>query len=138
MSTRSYIGICNSDFSVDAIYCHYDGYINGVGQTLFDYYKTEDVIRKLIALGDIRGLCEKIDEIETFRSRGEDWESVKPEKFSDGTDIIRSATIAGIDYIYNFNPYGPIGPQWMVWCLNKRDGGWKYLNDEINELQKNV
>lgn len=138
MSTRSYIGIASANFNVEAIYCHCDGYISGVGQTLFDYYKTEDDIRKLIALGDIRGLCEEIDAIETYRGCGEDWESVKPKKFSDGAEIINAARRSGIEYIYNFNPYTSRGPQWMVWSLGKHGDGWKYLNDEINELQKNV
>ena len=53
MATRSRIGILNPDSSITSIYCHYDGYLKGVGQTLVRHYKDEDKIRALISLGDI-------------------------------------------------------------------------------------
>ena len=36
MSTRSYIGKKHNDDTFTAIYCHFDGYPEGVGQTLVD------------------------------------------------------------------------------------------------------
>lgn len=50
MSTRSLVGILNSDNSVDAVYCHFDGYLSGVGAMLADNYKDEAKIRKLLNL----------------------------------------------------------------------------------------
>jgi len=39
MGTSAMIGIYNKeDDSVTASYCHYDGYVDGVGRTLFDHY----------------------------------------------------------------------------------------------------
>lgn len=35
MATRSTYGILNSDKSVTSAYCHFDGYIEGVGYTPF-------------------------------------------------------------------------------------------------------
>lgn len=61
MSTRSNIGILNSDGTVDAVFCHWDGYPNGVGVTLRDYYTTEEKVRKLISMGAIDSLGEEID-----------------------------------------------------------------------------
>ena len=41
MGTSAMIGIYNQkDGSVTASYCHYDGYVDGVGRTLFDHYNT--------------------------------------------------------------------------------------------------
>jgi hypothetical protein len=34
MSTRSRIAIENQNGSVTSVYCHFDGYISGVGKTL--------------------------------------------------------------------------------------------------------
>jgi hypothetical protein len=40
MSTSSYIGKQNKDGSINYVYCHNDGYINGgVGEMLFKNYK---------------------------------------------------------------------------------------------------
>ena len=42
MGTHAMIGIYNpADGSVDASYCHYDGYLEGVGQVLFEHYNTQ-------------------------------------------------------------------------------------------------
>ena len=42
MGTHSMIGIYNpADGSVNASYCHYDGYLEGVGRTLVDHYNTQ-------------------------------------------------------------------------------------------------
>jgi hypothetical protein len=38
MSTRSRIAIENQNGSVTSIYCHFDGYISGVGKTLKECY----------------------------------------------------------------------------------------------------
>lgn len=39
MGTRSWIAMeTNSGFYVDRIYCHFDGYVKGVGYTLLQYY----------------------------------------------------------------------------------------------------
>ena len=56
MSTRSYIGILNSDNSVDYVYCHYDGYPEYNGVILSEYYNNEDIVRDLISLGDLSSL----------------------------------------------------------------------------------
>lgn len=60
MSTRCYIGIKNSDGSVDAIYCHHDGYFSYMGNMLMENYKDEKKVRELIALGDVSSVGERI------------------------------------------------------------------------------
>ena len=56
MSTRSMIAFENSDGSIDAIYCHWDGYPEGVGQTLLDNYQDVSKVKQLISLGDLSSL----------------------------------------------------------------------------------
>ena len=56
MSTRSRIAIENQNGSVTSIYCHFDGYISGVGKTLKESYTDRSVVEALIELGDLSAL----------------------------------------------------------------------------------
>ena len=58
MSTRSNIALVKKGGAVEAIYCHNDGYPEGVGETLPQCYVTEEAIAELIALGDMSALRE--------------------------------------------------------------------------------
>lgn len=53
MGTRSRIGMLKKDGSVESIYCHYDGYLEGVGRILADHYRTEEKVVELLNLGNI-------------------------------------------------------------------------------------
>ena len=60
MATRSRIAIETSDGSVESIYCHWDGYPDGVGATLIEHYKDHGKVQSLINLGDISSLGPKV------------------------------------------------------------------------------
>ena len=96
MSTRSAI-IMKTQEGYAGIYCHFDGYESGVGQTLLDHYSGEgkasaDKVASLIALGDISVLDRRVEPtgphqfsnretgttLAYHRDRGEDWDDVKP------------------------------------------------------------
>ena len=54
MSTNSHIGIYDSETQrVRFIYCHWDGYLEGVGAILQEHYTDLEKINKLLDLGDI-------------------------------------------------------------------------------------
>ena len=53
MSTRSSIAIKNENGTVNAVYCHFDGYPSGVGAMLLKHYNTEKKARNLINLGSL-------------------------------------------------------------------------------------
>ena len=55
MATRSNIAQLLPDDRVQVIYCHFDGYMSGVGRTLTKHYKTTDRVAELIALATL--LC---------------------------------------------------------------------------------
>ena len=58
MSTRSSIGIYDErKGTVSSIYCMNDGYLEGVGATLANYYTSESEIRALLAGEDIMSLA---------------------------------------------------------------------------------
>jgi len=68
MATRSRIGIeltdKNGERIVKSIYCHWDGYPEGVGQTLIDHYQDREKVEALIKLGAISFLEESIEKPE--------------------------------------------------------------------------
>ena len=72
MSTRSAIGYMRTDGTVRAVYCHWDGYLNGAGKTLIENYNLIGV-DDLLDLGNISSLAETIEGTEFYeRDRGED------------------------------------------------------------------
>ena len=76
MSTRSMIGIQQEDGKIEAIYCHYDGYPEGVGQTLADHYQTTDKVEALLNLGDLSVLRQELGEKQDFndyKNHNENW-----------------------------------------------------------------
>lgn len=61
MATRSLIGIEQENGTIEFVYCHYDGYLAGVGKTLLDHYSDPYTLSRLIENGDISVLGERID-----------------------------------------------------------------------------
>jgi len=72
MSTNSTITI--KDRSVfRTIYCHWDGYIDGVGFELRDNYRNKEAILELLKLGELSALGADISKCVAYhRDRGED------------------------------------------------------------------
>lgn len=56
MSTRSGIGYKTKAGNVYGVFCHYDGYIGGVGMLLHTFYKDAENVKTLIKMGDIDSL----------------------------------------------------------------------------------
>lgn len=87
MATRSTIGMLLEDGqTIRSVYCHWDGYPDGVGATLKEHYTDPAKIEQLLDLGDLsvldKDIGEKVD-FNTFsrpegqclfygRDRGED------------------------------------------------------------------
>lgn len=61
MSTHASIAKLEKDGTVTSIYCHFDGDINTVGRILFDNYKKEEEVDKLLSMGDASSLGASID-----------------------------------------------------------------------------
>jgi len=122
MSTRSRIAIENQDGTVQSIYCHFDGYIDGVGTTLFNHYDREK-LKSLIELGDISVLKESpTNTIAYCRDRGEDLHS---KGFLNVEGLFENGFNSGEEYVY---------------CLN-RDGIWlmcKYGSNNVAILKEEL
>jgi len=99
------------------IYCHFDGYEDGVGLTLKTHYTDPEKVNKLIDLGDISSLGRTTDSpckpqtfldselhegtISYFRDRQEEWNEVKP-KVGKTIKEIANQIDAG-EFIYVFD-----------------------------------
>ena len=60
MATRSFIGILNSNGSVTGVYCHWDGYPDGVGKVLAEHYTDPFKVIELLELGGLSSLGPRI------------------------------------------------------------------------------
>lgn len=124
MATRSRIAIENQDGTVDSIYCHFDGYLRGVGKKLMEHYDKEK-LKNLIKLGDISVLGESTEDTEAYhRDRGEDLHSTH---FLDVEGLFENGFRSGEEYIYCLTKNG-------LWLVNRYgESVVSYLVDELEE-----
>jgi hypothetical protein len=115
MSTRSRIAIEKQDGTVKSIYCHFDGYVDGVGKTLFNHYDKEK-LEKLIELGDISVLKESTENTVAYhRDRGEDLHTTS---YLSVEGLFENGFNSGEEFVY---------------CLTK-DGTWIFKEDTDSEI----
>lgn len=127
MATRSLIARQNDDGTVTAIYCHYDGYPEGVGRTLYTYWTDPAKVDALMDLGNLSVLGAEIGERHDFhehhdehrewclaygRDRGETGqESVN---YSDRFHLMSSAHGAWAEFVYVFETDWAGRGRWTV------------------------
>lgn len=56
MSTRSNIVVQRNNSALLGVFCHLDGGLDGVGQTLLNHYATQELAESLVAGGDVHVL----------------------------------------------------------------------------------
>ena len=106
MATRSFICRLLPDNSVTGVYCHYDGYPDGVGATLKEYYQNPQKVDELLALGDLSELNSDLETTVTYhRDRGED---LAPNRVYPSVidAVAQSPQDLGAEYVYVFGPQG--------------------------------
>jgi hypothetical protein len=109
MATRSRIAIENQDGTVTSVYCHFDGYVKGVGKTLFENYNRETT-EQLVALGDLSQLNESTENTIAYaRDRGED---LKKTIYIDVEELFEMNSRSGLDYVYCLTKDN-------IWLVNK-------------------
>lgn len=89
MATRSTIGVRQADGKIKAVYCHWDGYPEGVGVGLVENYNSTTQAKSLIKLGGFSSLRETLAE-------------TKAEAYGTATDSARIFDSVE-DWIRNFN-----------------------------------
>jgi hypothetical protein len=109
MATRCRIAIENESGIVKSIYCHFDGYIDGVGKVLFEHYDKEK-LEKLIELGDISVLGTSTENTIAYcRDRGEDLNFIT---FPNVEELFDYGFESGIEYVYCLTKDG-------IWLMSK-------------------
>jgi len=110
MSTHASIAIVNADGSVDAVYCHFDGYLEGVGQDLVAHCKTELGARTLIDGGDMKSLDDGVPA--AYKANGESWDDIKPRHYADlteyGENVENDTGGSNLNYLWTDDG-------WKVW-----------------------
>lgn len=112
MSTRSSIGVQHADGTVSAVYCHFDGYEDGVGAALIAHHNDKEKAEALIALGDLSCVQHDGNVTAYCRDRGEPYADVAPKQFSslEGYFAAVSQRIGDNGYRYIFHDGA-----WRVW-----------------------
>ena len=103
MSTRSRIGVLNENGSIESVYCHSDGYPEGVGETLTTHYNSEEKCRSIISLGDLSFLGDDLTTGNTAaygRDRGEN--DVGSKKSANEKKFVELASKTNGEYAYLF------------------------------------
>jgi hypothetical protein len=130
MSTRSTIAIKQGD-KVTAIYCHFDGYKEGVGATLDQYYQDADKVRQLMDLGNLSALSREIGDKQDFNNReeiSEDWcLAYGRDRGETGQEARTFDSVA--DWVTNFNS----GEEYYY--LYTEGEGWEIANNYGDEVE---
>ena len=108
MSTRSLISIRNDQGTFDAVYCHFDGYPSGVGETLRRNYTTKESVNELISKGDMSFLEHTLDKSEFYTKRGE---PLRVRRNLSHKELVEKAHNMTAEYLYTFE-----------------DGRWSYIS----------
>lgn len=101
MSTRSYIGISDDLIGTNkarCVYCHFDGYLEGVGVKLYKFFNSAELAEKLTSKYDIRSLGETIQDTELYTDDDSPFDVDFASKDKGMDDMYRM-----IDYRYIFD-----------------------------------
>ena len=119
MSTRSTIWVQTGN-TLKGIYCHNDGYLDGVGETLLKYYNTLEKVQELISLGSLSVLAENIKPtgglhnfdnpqngvtIAYHRDRGEDLEIIEFDSRECSVDKFLKENLEEFNYFFIDNEW---------------------------------
>jgi hypothetical protein len=116
MSTRSSIAVESADGKVSAVYCHFDGYLSGVGAALLEKHNTQEAAEALVALGDLSTVADSVKAY--HRDRGEEWEDVKPHQYANRVEYFERVAkeIGDNGYRYLF-----ADGAWHIWRRRGRE-----------------
>lgn len=100
-----------------SIYVHHDGYINGVGCNLYNYFNSYEKALNLCLIGDCSYIeKEIIGSYHTFYE--EEWDITAPKKYDNEPECYEDFL-----YLYDNN-------QWLV---KKKNSEWNVLAEHINQ-----
>lgn len=119
MATRSTIALEFADGTVQQVYCHFDGYLDGVGAQLRAEFTDPFKLRDLIDGGDMSSIGEP------YTARGESIDDTKARSFQNFDDYVRNCDCEEYDYILRQVNGQPV---WFVRCYATYDA-WLTLDN---------
>lgn len=106
MATRSRIGYTRpNSLKVTAVYCHHDGFINGVGKILYESYSDLEKVKALISFGDMSSLKRTIEETDYYYKRGDT--DVQPFEYENRRELLNPDIREAFTYVFE-------GEIWLV------------------------
>lgn len=127
MATRSNIGTRQEDGTIKAIYCHWDGYPEGVGATLTEHYNDPAKVEALLNLGDFSSIADNIEEIESYAQRGE--KGTEARTYATQEEWIEEASDSGCEYLYLFEKNWQDEYVWAWYSIGQR---WHKMPSKFN------
>lgn len=128
MSTRSNIGMVVGG-EIRAIYCHFDGYLNGVGLVLSEHYQDKSKVEELLNLGNLSILDKEIGNQQNFNKRHDGWtlsygrdrgeEGQEAQTFPSVREWLSDCLELWVEYAY----------------LYEEGSGWSYFHDLEESLK---
>ena len=109
MATRSRIATKRDD-GYESIYCHWDGYPEGVGATLKTHYTNQEIIDELISLADLSALGETPAEEHTISYNRWRDEGTTSKKHKTLEEVKKWAKDQWVEYLYVWN-----GTEWETY-----------------------
>jgi len=120
MATRSSIAVLDKEKNIiKSIYCHYDGYLEGVGEVLKENYNNLEIVNKLIELGDIPFLAKHLEELEPYSDVG--------------TGELKYKVFNSID---SYNNY--LADSYLDFAYLFKDDKWHYLQLTNRTIEYNL
>lgn len=127
MSTRSRIGYVMKTGAIVSVYCHRQGYIEGVGHTLLKHYTDPRKVRALIKLGDLSSLHEKVapstgvkHSFEYAKRAPGVTVAYKRDRGEPDVDPVQSATVEEFLAIDSSQEFSYLWDgRWWVWDMDK-------------------
>ena len=133
MSTRSNIALVKKGGAVEAIYCHHDGYPEGIGKTLAKRYDTEEEVAALLELGAIwilRGTLETCVFHRRDFGREETEEDTRAERYASLAECVAAQDgDVAIEWLYLF-----ADDRW--WVRPLRGDGFYRLADMLDACKR--
>lgn len=123
MATRSFIAHEVDAGWYQAIYCHYDGYPDGVGSVLLEHYSASKQVADLLEHGDVSYFrlpdAENASPVPIYygRDKGEVGEHNRRRSFRSESTLMAEAAKCGCEYVYLFDGliwlFAERGPQYF-------------------------
>lgn len=137
MSTRGIIAIEDPDKTCRAVYVHFDMYLDGAGICLTQHYTAPERVEKLLALGGLSALGDKLSEddpepdaqdvcIAYHRDYGEEYEA--PDEWKSADELLANAHESyWAEYVYLFRD-----GKWYV-NTTYRPKEWRLVEEVLKE-----